>query len=69
MNPKEHAEAVKAARNGSRALMARLLVEGSYFTYAQMAERTGKTIQVCKSRYSHLKQSGKWPITWEMLGD
>lgn len=67
MKPKAHADAVRAAKNGNRAQIARVLVEGAYVTYAAMAERTGREIVQCKHRYAHLKRKGTWPITWEML--
>lgn len=67
MKAKEHADVVRAARNGNRAQVARVLVEGNYFTYAAMSERTGRTVIQCKHRYQHLKRKGEWPITWEQL--
>ena len=67
MNPKQHADAVRAAKNGNRVQAAQVLVEEKYFTYDQMAKRTGRTKTQCQHRYAHLKRKGTWPITWEML--
>jgi hypothetical protein len=61
------AEAKKSGKNGNRAQLARLLVEGNYFTYAEMSKRTGRSITQCKYRYASLKRKGEWPIKWEQL--
>lgn len=67
MKAQQLAEAKKAGKNGNRAQLARVLVEGGYVTYADMSKRTGRTVTQCKHRYAHLKRKGEWPITWEQL--
>lgn len=67
MNPKQHADAKRVGSNGNRAQKAQVLVEGAYVTYADIAKRTGRPEKQCKSRYGHVKRTGKWPVTWESL--
>lgn len=67
MTSKPITKAAKSASNGNRVQRAQVLVEGAYFTYDEMAAKTGRTKVQCQHRYAHLKRKGTWPITWEML--
>ena len=67
MNSKRLAEARTSGKRGNCAQKARVLIEGSYFTYAEISARTGRPDKQCQSRYGHMKRKGEWPITWEML--
>ena len=67
MKIKQLSEARISGKRGNRAQKARVLVEGSYVTYAAMSEKTGRTETQCRHRYAHMKRKGEWPITWEMM--
>lgn len=67
MEPKVYEDVKAAGKKGNKAQMARVLVEGKYFTYAQISEATGVPHEKVKGRYGHMKRRGVWPITMELL--
>lgn len=60
-------EMIRAGRRGNATQRATVLVDGKYVDYDQMAEALGVDREKARSRYSHLKRRGVWPITWDLL--
>lgn len=61
------AEFLRAGKRGNSQQKPQVLVEGKYVTYDDMAARIGLNKEQARSRYSHHRRSGRWPITWEMM--
>lgn len=57
----------KSGRRGNATQRAKVLVDGKYVDYDQMAAELGVDREKARSRYGHLKRAGRWPITWELL--
>jgi hypothetical protein len=57
----------RAGRKGNATQRAKVLVDGNYVDYDQIAEALGVDREKARSRYGHLKRAGRWPITWELL--
>lgn len=62
------AELLRSGRRGNATQKQKVLVDGAYFTYDEIAAKTGLDREQARSRYGHHKRAGKWLITWEMLG-
>jgi hypothetical protein len=62
------AELLRSGMRGNATQKPKVLVDGAYFTYDEIAARTGLGREQARSRYGHHERAGRWPITWGMLG-
>lgn len=60
-------EMIRAARRGNATQVAKVLVDGRYFTYTALGEMLGVSKDEANRRYSNLRRRGIWPITMEHL--
>lgn len=67
MNFVSKQELLRSAKRGTDSQRVKNLVEGEYYTFAAMSQITGLSIDQVSTKWRHLKRSGRWPITFEML--
>lgn len=60
-------EMIRAGRRGNATQVAKVLVDGRYFTYTALGEMLGVSKEEATRRYSNLRRRGIWPITMEHL--
>lgn len=60
-------EMIRAGRRGNATQVAKVLVDGRYFTYNALGEMLGVSKDEANRRYSNLRRRGIWPITMEHL--
>lgn len=57
----------RAGRKGNATQVAKILVDGRYFTYSALGEVLGVSKEEANRRYSNLRRRGIWPITMNHL--
>lgn len=60
-------EMIRSGRRGNATQVAKVLVDGRYFTYSALGEELGVTKEEANRRYSNLRRRAIWPITWDLL--